>query len=137
MEDNVYVSAKSDFNDTLFYEHKFPDTTKYYYVLLSDKQNEELKMLIKNVCVEKDSPKFELSSGQELFIVDNSQVKFYVNNFANESENYKKINSFFRETSTMMIRTTEIKNFWNIGKAIPPPNPPKKAEFIIFKNNRH
>ncbi len=135
IEDEVIVSAKSDFKDTLFYEHKFSDSTKYFYVLLTKQQNEELKSLIENVYSEKDSPKFELSSGQEVFIVDNGKVQFYKNDFSKQSENYKKINFFFKETSLKMIKTTEIKNFWNIGKVIPPPNPPKKIENVIFKNN--
>jgi hypothetical protein len=133
MENNVFVSAKSDFKDTLFYEHKYPDSNKYYYVLLSEKQNKELKILVENVCTEKDSPKYELSIGQELFIVENGQLRFYVNNFSNKSENYEKINLFLKEINSKMIRTKEIKNFWNIGKVIPPPNPPRKIEKIKFK----
>ncbi len=137
IEDEIIVSAKSDFKDTLFYEHRFSDSIKYFYVLLTKEQNEELKSLIENVYAEKDSPKFELSSGQELFIVDNGKVQFYKNDFSKESENYKKINFFLKETSSKMIETNEIKNFWNIEKIIPPPNPPKKIERVVFKNNSY
>ncbi|WNM18172.1 hypothetical protein [Flavobacterium capsici] len=127
IENEVFVSAKSNFNDTLFYEHKYSDTTKYSYIKLTKEENEELKKLIENILLEKDSPKFALSSGQELFIINNKKPLFYVNNYINESENYKKINLFFLQTSSKMVSANEIKNFWNIADIVPPPHPPKKG----------
>jgi hypothetical protein len=134
IENGIIVSAKSDFKDTLFYEHRFPDSTRYSFILLSKQQNEKLRKLIENVRIEKESKKIELSSGQEVFIIDNGKVQFYINDFHNKSENYRQLNYFFKETSLNMFSTKERKNFWNIGKIIPPPNPPKSTN-VKFKNN--
>ena len=46
MKEDVFISTKTDFKDTLFYEYRFPDSTKYYYVKLNQKQTENLKTLI-------------------------------------------------------------------------------------------
>ncbi len=133
IENGIIVSAKSDFKDTLFYEYRFPDSTKYFFILLSKQQNEKLRKLIENVNTEKSSKKFELSSGQEVFIIDNGKVQYYKNDFHNKSENYRQINDFLGETSLNMIRTTERKDFWNIENVIPPPNPPKNTNLKFKK----
>lgn len=130
MKEDVFISTKTDFKDTLFYEYRFPDSTKYYYVKLNQKQTEKLKTLIENICSEKNSQKFELSIGQQLFLVDGKQDRFYVNDLSKETENFKKLNYFLKESSQKMISTKEIKTFWDFGKFIPPPNPPKRIQNI-------
>lgn len=76
-EGGVICSAKSTFNDTIFYENRFSDATVYYYVTLSDQQNEELRKLIRNLKAEKSIPKFELRPDSGTFIVASDEVRFY------------------------------------------------------------
>jgi hypothetical protein len=90
---------------------------------------QRIKMLVENVCIEKILQNNDYHG--ELFIVENGQLRFYVNNFSNKSENYEKINLFFKEIKLKMIRTKEIKNF-GILKVIPT-NPPRKIENKIQK----
>ena len=122
-EDGVICSAKSSFNDTIFYENRFPDGTIYYYTVLSRHQNEELKKSIQNLKTEKSIPKFELIPGGATFIVESDKVLFYEGNYSIQSPNIKKILTLFRDLSPKMKACKKVEDFWNIEDVIPPDNP--------------
>jgi hypothetical protein len=122
-EDGVICSAKSSFNDTIFYENRFPDTTVYYYALLTTQQNEELKKAITKLKFEKSIPKFELHPGSGTFVVESGDVTFYEGNYSLPSPNIKKILSLFREKFPEMKDFKKVEDFWNIDGVTPPDNP--------------
>jgi len=122
-EEGVICSAKSSFNDTLFYENKFPDTTIYYYALLSKDENKTLKELILNLKQEKSLPQFELHPGSGTFIVESGEVAFYEGNYALPSRNTKKILSLFQKKASAMKLCKKVNDFWNIEGVTPPDNP--------------
>jgi hypothetical protein len=122
-EEGVICSAKSSFNDTLFYENRFPDTTIYYYALLSKQENQKLKELILNLKQEKSLPKFELRPGSGTFIVESGEVKFYEGNYALPSRNTKNILSLFQKKASSMKLCKKVNDFWNVEGVTPPENP--------------
>lgn len=122
-EDGVICSAKSTFNDTIFYENRFSDATVYYYVALSKQQNDELKQLILNLKAEKGISKFELRPDSGTFIVVSDAVRFYEANYSIPSPNIKKILSLFRDKAPDMKTCKRIEDFWNIEGITPPDNP--------------
>lgn len=122
-EEGVICSAKSSFNDTVFYENRFPDTTVFYYAALSKPQNEELRQLILNLKTEKSLPKFELMHGSGTFIVASDAVRFYEANYSIPSRNTKKILSLFRDMASQMKPYPKKSDFWNIEGVTPPDNP--------------
>lgn len=121
-EDGIICSAKSSFNDTIFYENKFQDTTLYYYVKLSKQENQELKKLILNIKENRIS-KFEMKPGSAVFIVQNGDVKFYEGNYSIQSPNIKKIFALFNHKGVVMKEWKKVEDFWNIDGVIPPDNP--------------
>ena len=121
-EDGIICSAKSTFNDTLFYENRFPDTTVYYYAALSKYQNDQLRKLILNLKTEKSMAKFELRPDSGTFIVGLDPVRFYEANYSIPSRNIKQILGLFRDTSFKMKPCKKIKDFWNISSITPPDN---------------
>lgn len=127
-EEGVICSAKSTFNDTIFYENRFPDTTIYYYVALTKQENEELKKSIVNLKLEKSIPAFDLKPGGGIFIVEADEVKFYEGNYSIPSHNTKKIFTLFREKAAAMKTCKKVENFWNIEGVNPPDNPIVKVE---------
>lgn len=122
-ENGVISSAKCSFNDSIFYENKFQDSTIYYYVKLSKQENEELKKLILNLKQENSIPKFESKPGSAVFIVENGDVKFYEGNYSIPSPNIKKIFTLFRDKASAMKTCKKVVDFWNIEGVIPPDNP--------------
>lgn len=122
-EEGVICSAKSTFNDTVFYENRFPDSTIYYYAILSKLQNDELKSLILNLKKEKSVPKFELKPGSPIFVVESDNVAFYQGNYSIQSPNIKKIFTLFRDKASAMKPCKKVEDFWNIEGVIPPDNP--------------
>lgn len=121
-EEGVICSAKSSFNDTIFYENKFQDTTLYYYVKLSKQENQELKKLILNIKENRIS-KFEMKPGSAVFIVENGDVKFYEGNYSIQSPTIKKIFTLFNNKGVIMKEWKKVEDFWNIDGVIPPDNP--------------
>jgi hypothetical protein len=121
-EDGIICSAKSSFNDTIFYENKFQDTTLYYYVKLSKQENQELKKMILNIKENRIS-KFEMKPGSAVFIVQNGDVKFYEGNYSIQSPNIKKIFTLFNNKGVIMKEWKKVEDFWNIDGVIPPDNP--------------
>ncbi|MCF6131488.1 hypothetical protein [Flavobacterium wongokense] len=122
-EDGVICSAKSTFNDTIFYENRFPDTTIYYYAALSKQQNDRLKKSIEKLKFEKSLPQFEIHPGGGTFIVESDDVKFYEANYSLPSSNIKTILRLFREKGSEMKTCKKIEDFWNIDGITPPDNP--------------
>ena len=122
-EDGVISSAKSSFNDTIFYENRFPDTTVFYYAALSKYQNDELRKLIQNLKSEKNIPEFKLMPGSGTFIVASDEIRFYEANYSLPSRNIKKILSVFREMSSQMKTCKKVTKFWDIDGVTPPDNP--------------
>ena len=119
------VSIKSEFKDTIFYEHRYGDKIKYSYSLLSEKQNDELQNLISSLGSERSVPKFKFSNETQILIVDFGQVKFYKHDFLEYAprSTYKKIYYFLKEIRSQdTIKLDEIKNFWNIGDISEPPS---------------
>ena len=121
-EDGIICSAKSSFNDTIFYENKFQDTTLYYYVKLSKQENQELRKMILNIRENRIS-KFEMKPGSAVFIVQNGDVKFYEGNYSIQSPNIKKIFTLFTNKGVVMKEWRKVEDFWNIDEVIPPDNP--------------
>lgn len=122
-EDGIICSAKSEFNDTIFYENKFPDTTVYYYAALSKYQNEELRKLIQNLKTEKSLPEFKLLPASGTFVVASDEVRFYEANYSLPSRNIKKILKVFSDLSSKMKTCKKVEGFWNIEGVAPPDNP--------------
>lgn len=122
-EDGVICSAKSSFNDTIFYENRFPDSTIYYYVKMSSQENAELKTLVQNLKTEKTIPEFGLLPGGATFTVEFGQVDFYQINYSLQSPNVKKIFTLFSEKSKDMEPCDKVENFWNIDGVTAPENP--------------
>lgn len=127
-EDGVICSAKSSFNDTIFYENRFPDSTIYYYVRLSEKENSELRQLVKNLKSEKTIPEFSLQPGGATFSVASDATQFYQINYALQSPNVKKIFTLFSEKSEAMKPCGKVENFWNIEGVAAPDNPNPSVE---------
>jgi len=122
-EDGVICSAKSSFNDTIFYENRFPDTTVYYYAALSKYQNKQLQQLIQNLKTEKSLSEFVLMPGSGTFIVASDKVRFYEANYSIPTRNTQKILTMFRDMSSQMKPCPKTKDFWNIEGVTPPDNP--------------
>lgn len=122
-ENGIICSAKSTFNDTIFYENRFPDTTVYYYSALSKKQNEELRNLIRNVKTEKSMSKFELRPASGTLIIVSDEVRFYEANYSLPSGNMKKILAVFPAIAYKMIPCKKVENFWDVDGVTPPDNP--------------
>jgi hypothetical protein len=122
-EDGVICSAKSAFNDTIFYENRFPDSTIFYYAVLSKEENKELKKSIQNLSKEKRLPNFELKPGSGTFTVASDDVHFYEANFYIHSPNIKKILELFRDKGPDMQPCGKVADFWNIDGVTPPENP--------------
>lgn len=122
-EEGVICSAKSSFNDTIFYENRFPDTTIYYYAKLSKQQNEALKQSIISLKSEKKLPKFELMPGSGTFIVESDEVHFYEGNYSIPSPNVKNILTLFMNKGNDMKEYKKVEDFWNIDGVTAPDNP--------------
>ena len=122
-EEGVICSAKSSFNDTIFYENRFPDTTIYYYAALSKQQNEELKQLIQALKTEKSIPDFKLMPSSGTFIVASDAVRFYEADYFLPSSNTKKILSLFQDKASAMKTSKKLEDFWDIEGVTPPENP--------------
>ena len=136
IEDRTIVSAKSNFNDTLFYEFRYTDSTTYGYELLSKKQNEELLKFVTGFEEEFTTSKFELLPGNEIFAVRSDEIIFYKYNFSRPKSNFGKINMFFKYSGNNLVKVNEIKDFWNISDVSAPKNPPKKIEIKTENNSR-
>ncbi|WP_136151116.1 hypothetical protein [Flavobacterium sangjuense] len=122
-ENGIICSAKSTFNDTIFYENRFQDSTIYYYAPLSKQENEELKKLIISLKLEKSIPKFELRPDSGTFIVVSDAVRFYEANYSIPSRNIKKILGMFRDVSFKMKPCKKVDDFWDVEGVTPPDNP--------------
>lgn len=122
-EDGVICSAKSSFNDTIFYENRFPDTTVYYYAALTKYQNKQLLELIQNLKTEKSLSEFTLMPGSGTFIVASDKVTFYEANYSIPTRNTQKILTMFRDMSSQMKPCPKTKDFWNVEGVTPPDNP--------------
>lgn len=122
-EEGVICSAKSTFNDTIFYENRFPDTTIYYYAKLTKQQNDELKQCIVNLKSEKNLPEFEVRPGSGTFIVESDKVYFYEGNYSIPSSNVKKILTLFMDKGQDMKEYKKVEKFWNIDGITAPDNP--------------
>ncbi len=122
-EEGVICSAKSTFNDTIFYENRFPDATVYYYAVLSPEQNQALKSMVQNLKTEKSIPTFELKPGGGTFIVESDEVHFYLGNYSIQSPNIKKIFTLFRDMAPKMHNCKKVEDFWNIEGVSAPDNP--------------
>lgn len=121
-EQGVICSAKSSFNDTIFYENRFPDTTIYYYATLTKQQNEQLKQSVDSLNKDKVLPKFELHPGSGAFAVESGEVKIYEVNYALPSRHAKKILELFRDKAPAMEIRGTVKDFWNIEGVTVPDN---------------
>ncbi|WP_264520054.1 hypothetical protein [Flavobacterium sp. N1994] len=122
-EEGIICSAKSSFNDTLFYENRFPDTTVYYYTKLTKPQNEELKKIILKLKEEKSIPKFELRPGSFTFALESDGIKCYEGNFSIPTSTTRKLLTFFRNEASVMKPCKKIEHFWSIDGVTPPDNP--------------
>lgn len=122
-EEGVICSAKSSFNDTIFYENRFPDATIYYYAVLSKQQNEELKQAVLNLKTEKSIPNFVLIPGGGTFIVQTDKVRFYQGNYSIQSPNMKKIFKLFSDIAPTMQDHKKVEDFWDIEGVTAPENP--------------
>lgn len=122
-EEGVICSAKSTFNDTLFYENRFPDSTLYYYAVLTQKQNQKLRQLIQKLKAEKTVPKFELHPGGPAFVVESDDVRFYEESYTLPSSNTKNILTLITEVSHKMEDYKKVEDFWNIDGVAAPESP--------------
>lgn len=118
IENGILCSAKSNFNDTIYYENKLPSgATNYSYSLLNKAEKQKFERIIQTFSLEDPLKNFNYSQVESIILLKSDQLKIY--NIDWLSQNGKAIYNLMRDLAHKRKETSQIEKFWDVNGFAP------------------